>query len=524
MELNESFASVESEIKNLESNFEVNNFSEVIDRSKSLIKKFPHIMPFYNFLGLSLQQVGKINEAENIFNKALFSNPNEISVLANLGEIYRIKGKFERSKEILLKALNINQNHKYTLYNLGKLTLNLNHIEQAIKYFERLFQIDKKFIDTLFVLSKIYMNLGNFEKAKKYLSITSETFPIRFSADYSLSNIIDYSKDNLHQTKMIEKINNTEFKKINKFSLYFALAKSYEDQKNYDEFYKYIELANSEKNKTVKKNLIEIEEKRVKNIQSTFKDNIFSKKINEKIYKKKLIFVLGLPRSGTTLIHQILASHKDVYGAGETSVLHDYFLEKSTNEKFRTEFFKDNVINDKLISNLSLKLSSNYENFNKKKIILDKAPFNFYWIGFIKLLFPYAKVIVTNRNIKDISLSIYKNLFGPGKMDWSYDKDNIIKFVKLYKNLIQFWKNKIPNYIYEMNYENLIKNQETESKKILDFCGLDWNSEVLKFYEKKIPVPTASIFQANQPLYEKSINISDKYPQFSDFFSKLEKQ
>ena len=228
-----------------------------------------------------------------------------------------------------------------------------------------------------------------------------------------------------------------------------------------------------------------------------------------------------MPRSGTTLIHQILASHKDVYGAGETSVLHDYFLEKSLSENFRSQFFKDDIFNNELISNLSLKLSSNYEKFDKKKIILDKAPFNFYWIGFIKLLFPYAKVILTNRNIKDNSLSIYKNLFGPGKMDWSYDKDNIIKFVKLYKNLIQFWKNKIPNYIYEINYENLINNQEAESKKILNFCKLNWDSEVLKFYEKKIPVQTASIYQANQPLYDKSINISAKYPQFSDFFNKL---
>jgi len=522
MKLNQSFGTVESEIKNLDSNFRKNDYTGVIERSKNLIKKFPNIIPFYNYLGLSLEQTGRIDEAENIFNKALFSNPNEISILANLGEIYRKKGKFEKSRELLLKALNIDENHKHTLYNLGKLTLNLNHYNQAIKYFEKLYQIDKKFIDTLLVLSKIYMNLGNFEKAKKYLSITSDTFPMIFTADYSLSNIIDYSKDNSHQIKMIKKINNPEYKKMNKFPLYFALSKSYEDQKNYEEFSKYINLANHEKNKIVKKNLIEIEEKRAKNIQSMFKNNNFLEKIKDKIYQKKLIFVLGLPRSGTTLIHQILASHKDVYGAGETDILHDYFLEKSTNENFRSEFFKDSKIDYELISHLSLKLSSIYENFDKKKIILDKAPFNFYWIGFIKLLFPCAKVIVTNRDIKDNSLSIYKNLFGPGKMDWSYNKDNIIKFVKLYKNLIKFWKNKMPNYIYEINYEDLINHQEIESKKILDFCGLDWDSEVLKFYEKKMPVSTASIFQANQPLYDKSINLSSKYPQFSEFFSKLE--
>ena len=523
MKSDKPIGTVEDEIKNLDLNFKNNDYAAVIERSKDLIEKFPNIMPFYNYLGLSLDQTGKINEAEKIFKKALFFNPKEISILANLGEIYRKEKKFEKSREILLKALDINENHKYTLYNLGKLTLNLNLYEQAIKYFERLFQIDKKFIDTMLVLSKIYMNLGNFEKAKKYLSITSETFPLVYSADYSLSNIIDYSKDNSHQKKMIEKINSPDFKKMNKYSLYFALAKSYEDQKNYSEFYKYINLANDEKNITIKNDLIGIEEIRVKNIKQIFKNYSFENKIKEKYNKKKLIFILGLPRSGTTLIHQILASHNDVFGAGETNILHNYFLDKTVEEDFQLDFLKNDVVDYNLIYNLSLKISSNYEKLEKNKIIVDKAPFNFYWIGFIKLLFPEAKIILTNRNIKDNALSIYKNLFGPGKMDWCYSKDNIIRFVKIYKDLIRYWKNKLPGFIYEINYEDLVSNQETELKKIIEFCSLDWDSEILKFDKKKMPVSTASIFQANQPIYDKSINLSLKYTQFSDFFNKLEK-
>ncbi len=289
MKLNQSFGIVESEIKKLDLNFKKNDYARVIERSKNLIKKFPNIVPFYNYLGLSLEQTGRTSEAINIYNKALFHNPNEISILANLGELYRKKGKFEKSRELLLKALNIDENHKYTLYNLGKLTLNLNHYDQAIKYFERLYQIDKKFIDVLLVLSKIYMNLGNFEKAKKYLIITSDTFPMMSTADYSLSNIIDYSKDNSHQKKMIKKMNSPEFKKMDKFSLYFALSKSYEDQKKYNEFSKYINLANHEKNITVKKDLIEIEETRIKNIKLIFKDHNFADEIKEKYNKKKLI-------------------------------------------------------------------------------------------------------------------------------------------------------------------------------------------------------------------------------------------
>ena len=161
-------------------------------------------------------------------------------------------------------------------------------------------------------------------------------------------------------------MNSPEFKKMEKFSLYFALSKSYEDQKNYDEFSKYINLANHEKNITVKKDLIEIEENRIKNIKLIFKDQNFADQINEKYNKKKLIFVLGLPRSGTTLIHQILASHKNVYGVGETDILHNYFLEKTIKKNFQFEFIKDNIVNYKLIYNLSLKLSSDSEYFGGK--------------------------------------------------------------------------------------------------------------------------------------------------------------
>ena len=98
-----------------------------------------------------------------------------------------------------------------------------------------------------------------------------------------------------------------------------------------------------------------------------------------------------------------------------------------------------------------------------------------------------------------------------------------MRFVKLYKDLIKFWKSKLPGYIYEMNYEDLVNNQEIELKKVIDFCCLDWNSEILKFDKKKKPVSTASIFQANQPIHNKSINLHLKYTQFSDFFNKLEK-
>ena len=141
----------------------------------------------------------------------------------------------------------------------------------------------------------------------------------------------------------------------------------------------------------------------------------------------------------------------------------------------------------------------NYLNrFNSsEKFITDKAPLNFRWIGFIKILFPNAKVIHCSRNPKDNCLSLYKNIF-EGGLNFSYDQKDLGTFYNLYSDLVNFWNTKLPGFIFEAKYEKIINNQEAESKKIIKFCGLEWESQCLMFHKNKNPIKTMSTAQARR--------------------------
>ena len=178
-------------------------------------------------------------------------------------------------------------------------------------------------------------------------------------------------------------------------------------------------------------------------------------------------------------------------------------------------FYRNNVLkiqnlkkesDQELLNKISTKYHELIDNFKlNEQIITDKAPLNFRWIGFIKILFPNAKVIHCVRDSKDNCLSLYKNIFDESQ-NWTYNKSNIFNYYKNYYELMNFWKKKLPNFIFDCKYENLINNSKVEIKKLLDFCDVSWNDNCLKFYNSKRAIKTVSVAQVRQPLYKSSIS------------------
>ena len=157
-----------------------------------------------------------------------------------------------------------------------------------------------------------------------------------------------------------------------------------------------------------------------------------------------------------------------------------------------------------------------------KNIILDKNPLNFQWIGFIKILFPNSKIIHCTRNLKDTALSLYKNAFEINSIVWSNDENDIVKYISIYLNLMKFWEEKLPKFIYNLNYEKLIENNEIEIKKILQFCDLEWEDDCLNFNKKQTPIKTVSVSQARNPIYKTSLKTYEKYNKYLNIFKKIE--
>ena len=220
-----------------------------------------------------------------------------------------------------------------------------------------------------------------------------------------------------------------------------------------------------------------------------------------------------MPRSGTTLVHQLLDASNLTQGLGESTILN-----KNLNDLIKYKKFGYEILNK-----TAMQIYDEYNTISSSKILIDKLPINFYWIGFIKLFFPSAKVIHVNRNLKDVCLSIYKNNFGSTEMDWSYNEKNIIEFAKNYKEIMFFWKNKYKEFIYDINYEELVLNQIDKTKKLFKFCDLEWDEEILNFYKFGKRIKTASISQVKKPVYNTSINSSNKYIDKMTFLKELEK-
>ena len=220
-----------------------------------------------------------------------------------------------------------------------------------------------------------------------------------------------------------------------------------------------------------------------------------------------------MPRSGTTLVHQLLDASNLTQGSGESTILN-----KNLNDLIKYKKFGYEILNK-----TAMQIYDEYNTISSSKILIDKLPINFYWIGFIKLFFPSAKVIHVNRNLKDVCWSIYKNNFGSTEMDWSYNEKNIIEFAKNYKEIMFFWKNKYKEFIYDINYEELVLNQIDKTKKLFKFCDLEWDEEILNFYKFGKRIKTASISQVKKPVYNTSINSSNKYIDKMTFLKELEK-
>ena len=486
-------------------------FEDTIQKGKILIKKFPNQLIFYNATALALSALGKNEEALKILKSALNLKPNDIFVLNNLGLIKSHSNQNKQSREYLEKAISINPNFMDALLNLGNLDLKEGKTEDAKKHLFNALKLSKSpetDVTINIALGNLHQQLGEFEKAMENYKIVNKINPLNAAADKSISIMHKYlSQNDPHLLSMTEKINRIKDKENLKL-LYFSIGKAYEDIEDYEKSFKFIKLGNDIADEQINYNIQDD-----KNLFSELK-KIFQKKIFDKIDnpQKKIIFILGMPRSGTTLIEQIISSHKDVCGAGELSYLEDGIknlinFQPNKGEKFwkkLTDFNEFNYDKLKLLQSEYID-KLNAHNY-KEEVITDKAPLNFRWIGFIKSIFPNSKIIHCIRDGMDICYSNFKNAFSGGSLGFCYNLDKLGNYYNFYKDLMSFWKGKFKDEIYDLSYEKLVNNNKEEIERLLDFCELEWDENCLYHHKNKKVVATASLAQVRVPVYKSSIN------------------
>ena len=513
---------LKKEIQKIQINIQSKNIELAISQCNKLIKKYPNNSFVHNLGGLALQQFKKIKLSVNYFQRAIDLDPKNLAAKNNLANSLKVLGKLDLAENLYKEILKVNPNNVKCLNNYGNLKQQFNDYDSAIEFYNKALSYDQTNTTILLSLASSFQGVGNFDKAKEMVNIVIKINPYMMSAHKLLSGITNYQEDQAHLDDMLELSKSNSFTDSQNIDLCFAIGKAYEDLKQYEKSFEYLRKANEIKNKNINYNFNE-EIKKFKSIKNTFKNVDFNSSIN-KNRDTNIIFICGMPRSGTTLVEQIIASHENVTGAGEL-----IYLQKSIEKNFfNNEMLNEQTVKEDIFAERTKLNDDYYEFLNlhnvKSNYVTDKAPQNFRWIGFIKIFFPNAKIIHCTRNSKDICLSIFKNSFASTDMNWGYTQENIANYYNLYKDIMSFWNENIREHIYEVNYEKLINEKDNEIRKLLGFCNLEFDPACLNHHKKtKTPIKTVSVAQARKPIYSSSLDKNKMYENnLSKMFSMLE--
>jgi len=491
---------------------------------KDIMLKEPNIVFLHNLLGLIYVAQKKIPWAIESYEKGLEIDPKNSLIYNNLGLLFSHDlPNDKKAEEYFKKSILLNPSMPEAYNNLGSLYKSIDKFNEAIKYFNKSIEVNKEFFQAYHNLGTIYKSTGEFNKAKDNLKKAISIYPKHTNSHRTLSGLIKYSKDEVHLDqleRLFLEINDKDIE--NKTNIAFSLGKAHEDIRDYSKSFNYYNQGNDLYKKIINYSINE-DKNIFKNTKDTFNKKLIDKFKNNGSEDDSVIFILGMPRSGSTLIEQILSNHQKVFGCGELDLINKIILKRFGNNDLN--IFFENIVsfNKKEFLNLGDEYVKKIKKISQNSVkATDKLPVNFFWIGIIKLILPNSKIIHCYRDPKDNCFSIYKNHFPKGKINYSYDLENIVEYYNLYTDLMKHWNNLFPDSIFNIKYEELINKTEENVRDMLYFCNLSWDNNCLNFYNSKRIIKTASDVQVRNKIYSSSINHWKNYKNNLEiYFNKL---
>ncbi len=453
------------------------NLAAAIAAYQQTIRIAPDDACVHNNLGVAWLKQGNLVEAEKSFREAIRVKSDYTEACSNLGIALKDQGKLEEAEAALRQALDINPDDADSYYNLGNVLLSQGKLKEAGNAYSQTLQIRPDYTEAFRSLSNL----------KRYSEIDDETLKVE---------ALYHSPDISNEKQM---------------HLGFALGKIYEDIESHEKSIEYITQANRLFRSSYNYDIAE--DKAFFDLVTNIFDNTFMDQHQSSGSDDKTpIFIVGMPRSGTSLVEQILASHPQVYGAGELLYLKQVILRACGGspgynflkniEKLKQDDFA-NLGNEYVAEIRSHSASANY--------ITDKLPHNFFYLGMIKVILPHAKIIHCQRGPLDNCLSIYKNYFSDCQR-YAYDLAELGEYFRFYQELMEHWHRVLPiGSIYDIQYEAVVADQEQQTKALLRHCDLAWDEHCLSFHKTNRAVKTASATQVRQPVHQRSVHLWKRY-------------
>ena len=460
------------------------------------------------FMGILAFKSGNHDIAEAMLTKALKLDPTYSLVWANLAQVFSVTGQLDKAKKSFKNILNMEPKNGLIWAEYGTVLTKLANYEEGRDAYLKALEFKPDSPRVHLSLGHVYKTMGEIDNSIDSYKNTILQNNLSGEAYWSLANLKTYSFSE-NEIKDMEDTLKGDMSDIERSQMHFALGKAYEVKKDFDKSFK-----NYYEGNKVKKGLIKYSSNDTTDNTKRIL-NFFNKENIQKLAKSSTgdpdpIFVLGMPRSGSTLVDQIISSHSKVDGTQELPNIIKIAAELNTNnQNSYPEVLKE--LDESKLSNLGKDyISETAWARDSAPFFIDKMPNNFIHIGLIKTILPNAKIIDTRRDPMDTCFSCFKQFFARGQL-FTYSLEDLGNYYTDYIRAMNHWHNVYGKDIYTVHYDNVINETEETIRELIDYCELPFEKECLEFYNSSRPVKTPSAEQVRQPIYKSGLNYWKNY-------------
>ena len=501
-------ALLQSQLVQLDALLRKQKYSQTIKLAQETLKRFPDSFWAWNFLGGAHFSLRQLDPAAEAFRKVTELNPRFPEAFNNLGAVYLLQEKLDEAIEVLRSALALKPDYPEAWGNLGRALQKNEQLDEASTAFRQALSLAPGDPKTLTSLSVILKAQGRTDEAVQALKLALSLAPADAKAHFGLSSLVKYDESNPQIAQVRDLLGRPALSDTDRYYLHFSLAKMLEDIGDLKNAVEHYRTGGALKQKVLNYQF-STDEALFGSIKSAA-PAIITHALEEEpdTMPVKPIFILGMPRSGTTLVEQILSSHSEICGAGELSLLESYGSDISFGKREPSKAALKEVRQTYLRELEKLSEGRPY--------VTDKMPMNFYQVGLIRSVLPEARIIHTMRDPAATCWSNFKILFASEGLGYSYDLRTVTQYYRLYQNLMVFWREMFGNSLYDLDYDQLTMDQEGETRKLINYVGVDWQDACLAPHKNDRSVNTASQVQVRQAVYKNSSQSWRKFEPFLD--------
>lgn len=475
------------------------------------LKALPNNADFLNNHGTVLRDLGRGAAAVEQFRKALAIKPDMIAARDNLASTQGMLGKFDAAEETWRGTIGRNPFHMRARVGLAETQQEAGRLDDALATFREALAIRPKDPELLHGMGVALIEKGRLDEAAEHLRMALESAPAQAKTWLALSQVKRQKEADAELSAMEALHDRTPSDSVARMQLSFGLGKAHDDLKDYGRAFDFFTEGNAIRRKAIAydgaKTRAEFEA-----MKAAFSKDFFERHKPSAIEDDTPVFVVGMPRSGTTLVEQIIASHPQVYGAGELTI-----LKTAVGKGFPFDMkggFPAGIADlpDKVFADAGHDyLDMLHARFPGLRHVTDKMPGNFLLIGFLHMMLPKARIVHCTRNPVATCLSIFKSHFrGDGHL-YGYDLAELADFHNLYTDIMAHWREVLPGVVHDVRYEDFVADQEGQSRALIEWLGLPWSDAVLSFHANERQVRTASAAQVRQPIYKGSVDLWKQY-------------